>query len=78
MEILKEILHKLFIIQIVDNKEREKRGLKRLGNGHLEAYRFNPYNPLSYLCIIITCFFGIMLNGPVGFFTNLGNPFKWD
>lgn len=44
--------------------------------------RINPFNPLSYIVILLTIVFGVLLFGPLGFYnewkeTNMYNPFKW-
>lgn len=75
-----KILKYLLIIQEVDNEERNNQGLKRLGRGFFKAYRFNPYNPLSYIALIIILIVGILMFGFVGFWkeTTTLNPFRWD
>lgn len=41
--------------------------------------RMNPYNPLSYIVILITAILYIVLYGVVGFYKDLvRNPFKWN
>lgn len=76
----KKILKYLLIVQEVSNEERHKQGLKRLGRGYFKAYRFNPYNPLSYAALILILIAGILMFGLVGFWkeTTTLNPFKWD
>ena len=71
-------LNNLYIIQEVDNEKRNKQGLKRLGQGYSKAYRLNPYNPLSYITIIIILIAGIIMFGTCGFWKEFTNPFKWD
>jgi hypothetical protein len=41
--------------------------------------RINPYNPLSYVTIIIVAIVGILMFGFVGIFKEIDhtNPFKW-
>lgn len=78
---IKKMLTKyLFVIQEVDNEQRNKQGLKRLGRGYLKAYRFNPYNPLSYLAVVLIFILGIVMFGFVGFWKEIDskNPFEWD
>jgi len=77
---MRKILISLHIIQIVSNKERDKKGLKRLGRGFSESYRFNPYNPLSYISLILILIIGILMFGFVGFWkeVDLSSPFKWN
>jgi hypothetical protein len=36
----------------VNNDERYKQGLKRMGQGYSKANRLNPNNPLSYLALM--------------------------
>jgi hypothetical protein len=45
----------------------------------VEKRRLNPFNPLSYLTLIIAFFVGIILFGVIGFWNevDLNNPFKW-
>lgn len=71
----KKILKFLFILQEVSNKNRPK----KLGNGFLIARRFNPYNPLSYIAVILLLVVGLLLFGFVGLWkeTDCSNPFKW-
>lgn len=75
-----KILEFLQILQTVSNEERHKKGLKRLGRGYFEAHRFNPYNPLSYIALLIIIVIGILMFGFVGFWkeTDTINPFKWN
>lgn len=77
---MRKLLKALYIIQTVSNEERHKKGLKRLGRGFFKAHRLNPYNPLSYIALIIIIVVGILMFGFVGFVkeTDLKNPFKWD
>jgi hypothetical protein len=76
----RKALKYLLIVQEVDNEQRNKQGLKRLGRGYFKAYRFNPYNPLSYIALIIILFVGILMFGLYGFWkeTTTLNPFRWD
>lgn len=78
--VFRKILKFLLIVQEVSNEERHKQGLKRLGRGYFKAYRFNPYNPLSYIALVIILVIGILMFGFVGFWkeTTTLNPFKWD
>ncbi len=41
--------------------------------------RLNPYNPLSYLIIILVFIIGILMFGFVGFWAHIDfkNPFVW-
>ena len=71
-----KILKWLGIIQEVSNRNRNP----KLGRGFNTAYRFNPYNPLSYIAVILLSIIGIILYGFIGFWQRNGlkNPFKWD
>ena len=72
----KKILKFLLILQEVSNKSRNP----KLGRGFLTAYRFNPYNPLSYIALVVIFVVGILMFGVVGFWreAELTNPFKWN
>jgi len=45
-----------------------------------ERHRLNPYNPLSYIVIILIPIIGILMFGFVGFWkeVDFSNPFKWN
>ena len=77
---MRKILISLHIIQIVSNKQRQKQGLSILGSGAYESYRFNPYNPLSYVAVCLILIIGILMFGFVGFWkeVDIRNPFKWN
>ena len=75
---MQKILVALMIVQVVSNTDRKKNGLKHLGNGYFEAYRLNPYNPLSYLIVIGAIPVIIVLYGFVGLFKQAENPFAWN
>ena len=71
----------LRIIQVYDNttgKGRNKENMK--GRGYRKAYRLNPYNPLSYITIVVIAIMGVIMFGVVGIFeqTDNRNPFKWN
>lgn len=72
----KKILKSLAIIQEVSNKNRTP----KLGRGFMVARRFNPYNPLSYIALVLIVIVGVLMFGFVGFWeeTDKKNPFKWD
>ena len=72
---MKSFLKKIHVIQEFDNRKTE---LKK-GRGFFEAYRLNPFHPLSYATFIIYILLGIILYGGVGFWkeSDLRNPFKW-
>jgi hypothetical protein len=76
---VRKILGYLQILQIVSNEKRHKEGLKRLGEGYFNAYRFNPYNPLSYVALTIIIITAILMFGFVGMWKEMEitNPFKW-
>ena len=74
-EKIQKFLLALKIVQVVDNKERNRKGLKRLGKGYFKAYRLNPYNPLSYLLILVALPILIIWFGISG---GISNPFKWE
>jgi predicted PurR-regulated permease PerM len=73
---MRKLLKWLFIVQEVSNEGREP----KLGRGFFNARRLNPYNPLSYVIVVICLIAGILMFGFVGFWkeTDLRNPFKWD
>lgn len=77
---MRNFLKRIYVLQVIDNELRQENGQKKIGRGFSRAYRINPFNPLSYLVIVITLFFGITLFGLVGFWqqTDIKNPFKWD
>lgn len=76
----RKIFKFLQILQTVSNDTRHENDMKRLGRGYREAYRFNPYNPLSYIALVIILIVGIFMFGFVGFWkeTTTFNPFKWN
>lgn len=76
---IRKILRYLLIVQEVSNEERQKKGLRKLGRGNSKAYRFNPYNPLSYIALILIFIIGILMFGFVGIWKEIDthNPFKW-
>lgn len=73
---MRKILKVLFILQEVSNVNRTP----KLGRGFMTAWRLNPWNPLSYVALIIIIIVGILMFGFVGFWeeTDKKNPFKWD
>lgn len=75
---MEKLAIKLKIIQKVSNTERAKKGLKKLGKGYFNAYRFNPYNPLSYIIIICIAVGGLIMYGVFGIFEKAENPFLWN
>lgn len=75
---MKELLIKLKIVQVVSNEQRHKEGLKRLGKGYFKAYRLNPFNPMSYILVVVTIPVILLMYGFVGSFEKSINPFRWD
>ncbi len=76
---MRKLLQALHIVQKVSNEQRHKDGLKRLGKGYFDAYRINPYNPLSYITLLIFAVVCIICFGVVGIWKQIdGNPFKWN
>lgn len=73
---MRKLLKRLYIIQEVSNKNRTK----KLGRGFLVARRFNPFNPLSYVALILIIIIGIIMFGVRGFWKEIDgeNPFKWN
>lgn len=71
---MRKFLKYIFVLQEVPNKD------KKLGRGFDTAARLNPYNPLSYLVVIISFVIAIFMFGFVGFRkeVDLDNPFKWN
>jgi hypothetical protein len=67
------ILIFLKILQVYNNEK----GIRK-GRGFFKAYRMNPYNPLSYILIIVSIPILLILFGIVGLFKEAKNPFKWD
>lgn len=78
-KVIQKTLLSLQIVQEVSNDRRYKMGLPRLGKGYSKAHRLNPYNPLSYLFLIIIIPITILLLGVLGTLEELNgvNPFKW-
>lgn len=76
---IRKLLKRLLVIQVVNNQERSRIGLKKLGKGYTHAYRLNPYNPLSHLTVVLALLIGILLFGFLGFWkeVDLRNPFEW-
>ena len=75
---IRKLLKWIRVTQEIDNTTILN-GRKRIGRGYNKAYRLNPYNPLSYLTIIIVLIVGILMFGFVGVWNELPttNPFKW-
>ena len=71
---VEKILKRLFILQEVSNESREP----KLVRGFSTARRVNPYNPLSYVALILFIIGCIIMFGFVGIIEEIKNPFKWD
>lgn len=72
---MKSFLKFIGVLQEVSNKNRQK----RLGKGYDTAWRFNPYNPLSYITILIMFSIFLILYGIKGVWREISiNPFKWN
>jgi hypothetical protein len=68
---IRKTLKILWIIQEQEHKDPFKRGyFKR---------RMNPFNPLTYISILIIVLVGFLMFGFVGFWkeVDLRNPFRW-
>lgn len=80
MDKIRNILKRIKVVQTVSNEERQEQGLNKLGRGFSEAHRLNPYNPLSYIVLIIVLIVGTIMFGIVGFWKETANynPFNWD
>jgi hypothetical protein len=68
MKLLRQLLILLWVIQ-EKNEPYTKPKLRRI----------NPYNPLSYLCMIVVLVIGIALFGIIGVWKEMDfkQPFKW-
>ena len=72
---MRKLLRNLKVIQTVSNKDRDP----MLGRRYMNANRINPYNPLSYIVVIIGGILVILAYGFIGCKDQIdGNPFKWD
>lgn len=73
---VRKILKFLYVLQEKSNKDR----IPKLGKGYSKAIRLNPYNPLSYVALVIILAVGIIMFGVVGFWKEIDatNPFKWN
>lgn len=77
---MQKILIFLKILQVVSNEKRTKEGLPKLGEGYFDACRANPYNPLSYILIVITIpilIIFVFIKSIIQLFKDMGNPFAW-
>jgi len=70
---MRRFLKYIFVLQEVSNKDR------KIGKGFAKAFRLNPYNPLSYVVLVLVLVIGLFMFGFKGFGqeTDLRNPFKW-
>ena len=76
---IRKFLKFIWVIQEKDSEmivTRKKDFTKHL---YKRKYRrVNPFNPLTYLVILITIVVGVFMFGLVGFKKEIGsNPFKW-
>jgi hypothetical protein len=73
---MRKFLKFIYVIQEVSNKNRNP----KLGRGYFTARRLNPYNPLSYIALVIFLIVGLLMFGFVGLWkeTDHTNPFKWN
>jgi uncharacterized membrane protein YjjP (DUF1212 family) len=67
------VLKGLGIIQEIENRE------KRFGKGFSKARRLNPFNPLSYVALVIVFVIALLCFGFIGMWKEVDskNPFKW-
>lgn len=74
MKSFRDFLIFIKVIQIHKNTKDDKRG-----RGYFEAERFNPYNPLSYVAVLIVFILAILMYGFVEVWedTKNTNLFKW-
>lgn len=72
----RKLLKQIGVLQEIDQKNKKE----KLGRGFSKAIRFNPYNPLSYIALVIILIVGLVMFGFVGIWKemDLRNPFKWD
>lgn len=70
------LLKWLWVLQEVPNKGRPI----PLGRGFSTARRFNPWNPISYVAVLLFLVAAIIMFGVVGFTKEVdhSNPFKWN
>lgn len=73
---IRKFLVLMGILQIASNKGRNRK--EKLGKGYHEAWRFNLWNPLSYLAIVILLLVALVIKGIIGIIEEWHNPFKWD
>lgn len=76
---MRKFLIKILVIQVHNNESCKIEKCHKLGKGHSKSYRLNPYNPLSYVCLLLGSIICLIALGIIGFWRELdGNPFKWD
>lgn len=61
----------LILLKVIQQKKVKRH------YGYQIHERLNPYNPLSYICLIIDFVFGIIMYGIVGYLKYKRNPFKY-
>lgn len=71
---MRKLLKALWIIQ----ERKNQKVYSNLNCIYVEK-RMNPFNPLTYISIIIVFIVGFLMFGLVGFWNevDLRNPFKW-
>ena len=70
------ILVLLKVVCVASNKERRKNGLNPLGSGFEVAVKFNVFNPLSYIIVLVVAIYNFVYGGILGI-GKMQNPFKW-
>lgn len=74
IEILKWISVKFLIVQIKSNENRKP----KLGKGFMTATRFNKWNPLSYVVLLLMAIIVFFYYGAKNVWGEIkDNPFKW-
>lgn len=70
-----KLLKAIGVIREVPNRGRNP----KLGKGFTTATRLDPYNPLSYITIVVVLLLALILFGIKGMWRQLDirNPFKW-
>jgi hypothetical protein len=73
---MRKFLIWIFVLQEVSNRNRNP----KLGKGFDKAHRLNPFNPFTYLVIILAILTGLLLFGFIGIKREMdfSNPFKWN
>lgn len=71
---MEKLLIYLRILQVKSVKDK----WDLLGKRYADVYRLNHYNPLSYIILLIMSIIEILCFGIIGWWDELGNPFKWN